>query len=243
MTATKEPAKFRALLHQPAPKSMMDTHTDTRTQVFEGSFFYEGSSWQSVWCTYKLVPTETGLNMSYLSTWATLPTYTPSLPTATFFSSIHWCACVCVCVCSEPTSSSGSGLRSHCLPSLRLTSHSFTHKYCDRCPPAPREAYAGLLYTIVHATPPVKLRQVESRILLCSNPCDLQWTPTPLRHSHRTYLHQNGGFIENNTVAFAFLFFIYIYIYWLPVMQMAWFVFRWRILLTVGINNHRKMKG
>lgn len=120
---------------------------------------------------------------------------------------------MCLCVCSEPTSSSGSGLRSHCIPSLRLTSHSFTHKYCDRCPPAPREAYAGLLYTIVHATPPVKLRQVESRILLCSNPCDLQWTPTPLRHSHRTYLHQNGGFIENNTVAFAFLFFIYIYIY------------------------------
>ena len=182
MTATKEPAKFRALLHQLAPKSMMDTHTHTHR--FLKGLFFEGSSWQSVWCTYKLVPTETGLNKSYLSTWAPLPTYTPLLTTATFFSSIHWCACVCVCVCvcREPTSSSGSGLRSQCLPSLRLTSHSFTHKYCDRCPPAPREAYAGLLYTIVHATPPVKLRQMEGRILLCSNPCDLQWTWTPRRH-------------------------------------------------------------
>ena len=243
MTATKEPAKFRALLHQPAPKSMMDTHADTHTHTHR---FLKGlpdslfdahinvSPQRPVW-TCLICPPEPS---------AHIHTFTAHCH---FFFSPRYAdvlACTRVCVCSEPTSSSGSGLRSHCLPSWRLTSHSFTHKYCDRCPPAPREAYAGLLYTIIHATPPVKLRQVESRILLRPNPCDIQRTLTSFRHSHRTYLHQNRGFIENNTLAFPFLsFFFFFYIYWRSVMQMAWFVFRWRILLTVGINNHRKMKG
>ena len=153
--------------------------------------------------------------MSYLPTWALCPHTHLHCPLPLFFSPRYAdvLACTRVCVCSEPTSSSGSGLRSDCLPSWRLTSHSFTHKYCDRCPPAPREAYAGLLYTIIHATPPVKLRQVESRILLRPNPCDIQRTLTSFRHSHRTYLHQNRGFIENNTLAFPFLSFFFFFIY------------------------------